>query len=528
MQFIQWAHMPPHRKASYYNPQIKVKIKNGALDRRVRGTYGGNISDFTGQRSSQTADIETVKLLLNAGVSENATFAIFDIHDFYLGTKLDQPEFMFLTRKQLPQDIIDEFTGTIDWKNDRALVQINHSLYGLPYAGRVSAIKVTKLLNTHGYHECPSTPCLYKHATNGVYFTLVVDDYLIKFHNKSDAEHLLRALETEYEVSVDWEAKRYLGMQLDYNTNEHWLALSMPGYVQAALKTFNIDSPPHKPTISPAIYQPPRFDQPDHEMANDDSPPVNEVQIKFIERVIGKFLFYARMVDPTMLTQLNKMASRQSNPTEQLYSDVLYFLQYVATFPDSKSIITKSDMRLIVQSDGSYLSEFKSRSRAAGIHYLSSNGDCTTAKINSPITVLSSIIPAVVSSAMEAEYATMFINAKTASALRNTLYDLGYPQAPTPIITDNTAAAGVATRKAKQRKSRSIAMRYHWLRDRVDQGEFNIVWSPGSTNAADFFSKTLPAKEFLRKRDVYVQTPPSQWTQLLSMKKAQQHNHAHR
>ena len=42
---------------------------------RVRGTYGGNIADFTDLRSTGTADLQTVKLFLNATISEDAFLA---------------------------------------------------------------------------------------------------------------------------------------------------------------------------------------------------------------------------------------------------------------------------------------------------------------------------------------------------------------------------------------------------------------------------------------------------------------------
>ena len=32
-------------------------------------------------------------------------------------------------------------------------------------------------------------------------------------------------------------------------------------------------------------------------------------------------------------------------------------------------------------------------------------------------------------------------------------------------------------------------MRFHWLRDREAQGQFNIYWRPGNTNLADYFTK---------------------------------------
>jgi hypothetical protein len=35
-------------------------------------------------------------------------------------------------------------------------------------------------------------------------------------------------------------------------------------------------------------------------------------------------------------------------------------------------------------------------------------------------------------------------------------------------------------------------MRFHWLRDRVRQGQFRVLFIPGAINIADFFTKALP------------------------------------
>ena len=40
--------------------------------------------------------------------------------------------------------------------------------------------------------------------------------------------------------------------------------------------------------------------------------------------------------------------------------------------------------------------------------------------------------------------------------------------------------------------SKSLDMRFHWLRDRIDQGQFRVVFVPGLRNLADFFTKSLP------------------------------------
>ena len=104
-----------------------------------------------------------------------------------------------------------------------------------------------------------------------------------------------------------------------------------------------------------------------------------------------------------MLTQVNKIASQQANPTDKLMVAVKHLLQYAASWPDAEVCFHASQMRLIIHSDASYLSESKSRSRAGGICFLSNQGDSVDASINGAIDVISIIIPSVVAAASEAE-----------------------------------------------------------------------------------------------------------------------------
>ena len=49
----------------------------------------------------------------------------------------------------------------------------------------------------------------------------------------------------------------------------------------------------------------------------DKSPKLNEEKKTFVQQVTGTFLYYARCVDPTMLTALSATAADQAAPTEQ-------------------------------------------------------------------------------------------------------------------------------------------------------------------------------------------------------------------
>ena len=240
------------------------------------------------------------------------------------------------------------------------------------------------------------------------------------------------------------------------------------------------------------------------EPSDEDLQLVSEEQKTYIQAVVGVFLFYSRAVDPTMLTTINKISSDQSHPTQTTMRAVERFLGYAKRYPNSHIRISESNMQMQVQSDASYLSESNARSRAGGVLYFGLRSD---GSINGAVDNISCIIPTAVSSAAEAEYAALFLVGKEATSARHTLQDLGYPQPATTILCDNSCAVGIATRSVKQKRSKAIDMRYHWIRDQVYQNKFKVIWGAGKHNLADYFTKSHPVQHFAALRNTFVFTP---------------------
>jgi hypothetical protein len=84
---------------------------------------------------------------------------------------------------------------------------------------------------------------------------------------------------------------------------------------------------------------------------------------------------------------------------------------------------------------------------------------------------------------------------------------MGYPQPPTPVVTDNSTAAGIANATVKQRRSKAIDMRYYWVRDCTQQKQFKIIWRKGKHNMADYVSKHHAASHHQAIRSAYVRSP---------------------
>ena len=61
-------------------------------------------------------------------------------------------------------------------------------------------------------------------------------------------------------------------------------------------------------------------------------------------------------------------------------------------------------------------------------------------------------------------------------------------------------------RTVKPNKSKSIAMRFLWLVDRVQQNQFLIFWAPVNVNLADYFSKTSSLPPYEGQTNIFIHT----------------------
>ena len=212
-----------------------------------------------------------------------------------------------------------------------------------------------------------------------------------------------------------------------------------------------------------------------------------------------------------MLRAINRIGSMQSAATQSVDAAVQRFLQYAGTHPDAGITYYASDMTLFGHTDGSYLSELHARSRAGGFFFLSSHQpDGAPPLVNGSILCVSKIFDVVLASAAETEYGSVFVGCQEIVPIRYTLEDLGYPQGATTIQCDNKCAVGLANKTVKERMSKAVDMRFHWIRDRVKQKQFNIMWRRGTDNLADYFTKKHPLRHFRNMRAFFVTDPPNQ------------------
>jgi hypothetical protein len=180
-------------------------------------------------------------------------------------------------------------------------------------------------------------------------------------------------------------------------------------------------------------------------------------------------------------------------------------MDYLHTYSNGIIRYHASDMILKITSDAAYLVQPRARSRAAAHYHLGWRN--SPDRTNGAVDILCQTIKNVVSSAAEAETGGIYMGGKHVCPMRAALEELGHPQpsSGTPFETDNNTAQGILNSKMRQKLSKSFDMQYWWMKDRINQGQFNLIWAPGKFNLADYFTKHHPPWHHCKMRTKYLQ-----------------------
>ena len=82
-------------------------------------------------------------------------------------------------------------------------MQIEKGMPDLKQAGKIANDQLNTHMKRYGYAPVPRTPTLWRHVTRPTIFTLVVDNFGIKYESLQDANHLLNALSNLYGITID-------------------------------------------------------------------------------------------------------------------------------------------------------------------------------------------------------------------------------------------------------------------------------------------------------------------------------------
>jgi hypothetical protein len=136
-------------------------------------------------------------------------------------------------------------------------------------------------------------------------FTLVVEDFGIKFVNKANVNHLISSIKSMYTLTEDWMGNLYCNIMLKWDYVGRTVDILMPGYIKMKLQEYKHITPKKLQTC-PFLPEPKKFGtEAQALLPHDSTPKLDAKGIKHVQKIMGSILYYARVVNMTVLMALS-------------------------------------------------------------------------------------------------------------------------------------------------------------------------------------------------------------------------------
>jgi hypothetical protein len=151
---------------------------------------------------------------------------------------LEYFEHMRMPLELFPIWILEQYNLRILAYKGFVHLEMQRAVWGLPQAGILANKRLQCKLAPFGYFKHVSTPGLWYHKTWPISFTLVVNDFGVKYVNQEDINHLIALIKKTYTLTKDWMGNLYGGICLDWDYTNCTGDIPMPGYIKKKLQQY--------------------------------------------------------------------------------------------------------------------------------------------------------------------------------------------------------------------------------------------------------------------------------------------------
>ncbi|UYV61953.1 hypothetical protein LAZ67_1007155 [Cordylochernes scorpioides] len=395
---------------------------------------------------SPVSSFETTRLLTAISVENNWFIDQYDVKSAYLYGKLDRVIYM-----EQPESFVKP-------GEEHLYCQLKRSLYGLKQSGRCWNKCLDEWLKKKGFMRNPVDPCVYKLKLNEgmIILSLYVDDILTLTENQ------------EYIGPVS-----YLLAVNFTRSKGGCVTLTQRAYIKSLLERFNLQE--GREVSTPMETRPELLEEEDEENCQDL--PYREL--------IGGLLYISQRTRSDIAYEVSQLARYCSKYTRKHWVAAKRIFRYTKSSEHLGITYRRTGEQLCVYSDADWGTNLEDRKSTSGYVVMFAGAPILWRSSKQTVTALST---------MEAEYISLSSSVREVTRIREYLNHLDIPQnmvEPTPVWCDNQAAIAHAKSYIGRSKTRHIAIRYHFVREKVDDGVIQLDYVTSGRNLADILTKSL-------------------------------------
>jgi hypothetical protein len=210
------------------------------------------------------------------------------------------------------------------------------------------------------------------------------------------------------------------------------------------------------------------------------------------QSIIGSILYIMLGTRPDITYAVTKLAQFSVNPSSEHMSKAKYILRYLNSTRDYAMVFDgSSDAGLIAFTDSDWAADVIKRRSITGYFFKLANGIFSWQSRAQKTVALSST---------EAEYMALSDTSRQAVWIQSLLRELGIKIPTIPICGDNQGSIFIGSNPVQERRSKHIDIRYHYVRQLIEEKKIDLFFIEGAENPADLFTKNLGAPKFLKFR----------------------------
>jgi hypothetical protein len=457
----------------------KKNEQNGSIRYKGRIVVKGYVQipgvDFT-ESFAPVATDATVRILFAIALYYAFDLEVIDVEAAFLEADLDEQIFI-----EWPDGVV-EFGFEDESDVEEYCILLSKAMYGTVQAALQWFKKLVEIMTCPeiGLIQCKADPCMfYLHDARGKLILLVathVDDCVIAGQTKTIQwfKQQVRQYVNTKELGT---LKKHLGVWYTAGNDEigRYLQATMEDFVQGIVDDFILIF-----GRQPKQFRTPAF--PGSVLTKNKG---DTVLHKEYRSLVGKILYFVKKISPVCANACRELSQHLDNPGEDQWEALERLIGYLTVSEENRTIRYRPPTELRVQDvvDSAYASNPDTRKSISA--YLGTIGGGTL------VNWISKGQPIVTLSSTECEYVALSDGSKETTFAQYILQEIDHVVLPSIIAEDNTGAIFLTKNKQVGSRTKHIDTRYHYIRDKVTEGNIAVVYVNTAKNPSDVLSKNV-------------------------------------
>jgi hypothetical protein len=420
---------------------------------------------------SPVAKLKSVRILLAIAAFFDYEIWQMDVKTAFLNGDIEEELYMVQPK------------GFVDPENADKVCKLQRSIYGLKQASRSWNLRFDRVIKDFGFIRTHGEACIYKKVSGSsvAFLILYVDDILLIGNDIELLSSVKGYLNKCFSMKDLGEAAYILGIKIYRDRSRRLIGLSQSTYLDKILKKFRMDE--SKKGFLPML--------PGKVLSKTQGPATAEERERMSKipyaSAVGSLMYAMLCTRPDIAHAVSLTSRYQSDPGMEHWTAVKNILKYLKRTKDM-FLCYGGDQELVVTSytDASWNTDPDDSKSQSGYVFIlngaavswSSSKQCTVAK-----------------SSTESEYIAASEASSEAVWMKRFIVELGVvPSALDPLVIycDNTGAIANAKEPRSHKKLKHIKLRFHSIREYIEDGEVEICKVHTDLNVADPLTKALP------------------------------------